>query len=183
MTGTYNSTTLYFDVQFATGTFDPTKSGLLIGLNTDLNTSTGCCVSPVYFPLGAEYALAYIASAGTKFVVVSYSADGSTHTIVGDVTPTFVTDGVDLSLPLSLIGGNGLLDFGAVAGTDNGDSTFAPTDFLPDLVDGKGYISAGPTSRVPDVSVPGPVAGAGLPGLIFASGSLLVWWRRKRKPA
>lgn len=88
-----------------------------------------------------------------------------------DFSPTF-TNSLTFSGP-----GGGLLEF-------------APDNLLPPLPNMGKITVLGVTkhgvSEIQDLSnfptpVPGPIAGAGLPGLIAGCGGFVGWWRRKRK--
>jgi hypothetical protein len=129
---------------------------------------------------------------GLVYQVTSLSsltfADLGTGTVYGFRTYTAADEAMALPITLDADAlttaiGNGGITFSVSGRVISGATlplTFGPTapdEFVFGGTEGAQVLS------ITTVPVPGPIAGAGLPSLILASGGLLAWWRRRQKIA
>jgi len=110
MTATAAGGTLTLSVRFAPGTFDSQTTEAEVLLDTDQNPTTGSPGSDAGGVhdagiIGVDY-LMRMGSAlnGSQARVFQYAGTPNSFTAIGSTTVTFVTDGMDVTIPLSLLG-------------------------------------------------------------------------------
>jgi hypothetical protein len=132
-------------------------------------------------------------SGSGEFITGSTGSPYTVTKVIGTANGVAIT-GVSLYASadnLLYTAGSYLVDFSGISfSTSNGDAwgigltpadTYGIAEFFKDPL---GYCcGVNPINfSVTRVSgAPGPIAGAGLPGLLLAGGGLLVWWRNRRK--
>lgn len=169
----YTATTLVLDGTFAPGTFDPSTGGFNVGLDTDVNPSTGidCSGGAYIFPCGSEWEVSYNA---TRSTTVTRLTDGMGG-FFASFPVSFGTDSFHVVVPLNAdpnvgLPGNGVVLFGLVAGVvDTSTMLFGPEDIAPDSADGGPL--GGPSTPIPE---------PGTAGLVLCALGFLPVARRRR---
>jgi hypothetical protein len=161
------TTSVFLDTTLHTLQVNVTFSGL--GSNTTA-AHIHCCIQPVG-NLPGNLIVATTVPTFEGFPIVPNGVTAFTYN-----SPTFnLNDGLFYN-PAFLAGFAGV-------------TMDARNAFEAAIVNGESYLNihtvnfGGGEIRGQLIAVPGPIVGAGLPGLILAGGGVLAWWRRKRRNA